>query len=148
MLAKKAFVLYAPKLIYILLIIWVGGLAPLIYFENYSSHRGVQRVKVSLLQEPEIGKLPAAFRQMWTERSEWPPRGLYTRSQFIARNISLPGIRSSAKIFRDGCLLTKTHTANLPGTSSSESVSVIQLTGSSVWLPPPEKPPPLPVRLS
>lgn len=147
MSAKKILALAAQKLIYIFLIIWVGGLAPLIYFENYSSHRGVQKVKVSLLQEPGIGRLPVAFRQMWAERAgQWPPHGLNIQPQFMARNISLPGISSSVKIFHDGYLLTKVHTANFFDTSSSGSVSGIQLTDSSVWLAPPEKPPPFPTQ--
>jgi len=145
MLGKKALVLWAQKLVYIFLIIWVGGLAPLIYFENYSSHRGVQRIRVNLLNESGAGKVPAALRQLWTQRVDQHPRGLNTQPQFITRKISLPGISSSVTIFHDGYVLTSAHMANFFDTSPSGIVSAIQQTGRSVWLPPPEKPPPFPV---
>ena len=137
--------LVAQKLIYIFLIIWVGGLAPLIYFENYSSHRGVQRVQVSLLKEPGPGKLPVALRQLRAQRTDQPPYGLNTQPQFVTRNISLPGISSSVTTFHDGYLLTSAPRASYFDTSPAGKVSGIQLTGRSVWLLPPEKPPPFPV---
>ena len=137
-------VLWAQKLLYIFLIIWVGGLAPLIYFENYSSHRGVQRVRVGVLNE-SAGKPSMALRQMWVQHVDQHSRGLNIQPQFVTRNISLPGISSSVTIFHDGYVLTSAHIANLFDTSPSGSVLAIQQTGRSLWLPPPEKPPPFPV---
>jgi hypothetical protein len=146
MLGKKALVLWAQKLIYIFLIIWVGGLAPLIYFENYSSHRDVQRVQVSLLTAPGSGYLPVALRQQWAQRAEkWPSGELNTQPQWVTQNISLPGINSSVTIFHDGYLFTPVHIARFIDTSPAGSVSAIQLMGRSVWLLPPEKPPPFPI---
>jgi hypothetical protein len=139
--------LYARKVIYAFLIIWVGGLAPLIYVENYSSHQGVQRVQVSLLKEPGANKSPTALRQMWAQRVEQHPRGLNIQPQLVTRNISLPGINSSVTIFHDSYLLSITHVAGLFDASPSGCVSEFPLTGRSVWLPPPEKPPPFPVSL-
>jgi hypothetical protein len=137
---KKALV--AQKLIYIFLIIWVGGLAPLIYFENYSSHRGVQRIQVSLLKEPGPGKLPAALRQLWPQQVNQHPRGLNSQPQWVTRTISLPGISSSVTTFHDGYLLTTAHVVNFFNVSLGGRMLAVQLAGRAIWLPPPEKPPP------
>jgi hypothetical protein len=83
---------------------------------------------------------------MWTQRAEqWPSHKLNTQPQLVTRNISLPGISSSVTIFHDSYLLSTAHIAGFFDTSPAGSVSEIQLTGRSVWLPPPEKPPPFPV---
>ena len=136
MLVNKLLARYAQKLIYFFLVIWVGGLAPLIYFENYSSHRDVQSVQISLLKEPGAGKLPAALRQLWAQRIQ---------SQWVARNILLPGINSSVTILHDGYLFSVAGIASFFDASPTGRVSTIQPIGQSVWLPPPEKPPPFPV---
>jgi hypothetical protein len=149
MLAKKALALYAQKSIYIFLIVWVGGLAPLIYFENYSSHRGVQRLQVSLLKKPGSSKLPPAFRQMWMQSmDQGRSRGLNIQPQWVTGNISLPGINSSVTIYCDGYYLVMAHPANQVDSSPAGRVSSIQLPRRSACLPPPEKPPPFPPRLS
>ena len=146
MLVNKLLARYAQKLIYFFLVIWVGGLAPLIYFENYSSHRDVQSVQISLLKEPGAGKLPAALRQLWAHRIQPKPFvGLIVQPQWVARNILLPGINSSVTILHDGYLFSVAGIASFFDASPTGRVSTIQPIGQSVWLPPPEKPPPFPV---
>jgi hypothetical protein len=138
--------MYVRKLIYVFLIIWVGALAPLIFFENFSSHRGVQSVQFSLLEQPGTNKLPTALRQMWVQHTgQWPSRGLNTLPQLVTRNISLPGVTSSITIFHDSYLLSIAHIAGFLGASPAGRVLETQLTRHSVWLPPPEKPPPFSV---
>jgi hypothetical protein len=145
MLAKKALALVAQKFIYKFLIIWVGVLAPLVYVENFSSHRGVQTVQISLLKKSGLVRLSTAVRQILAQRSDqWPGGELKTRPQFVVGHLALPEITSALKVFHDNLWLNSMFLVGFIGIVPWKKVLSLQLTGYSAYLPPPEKPPPFP----
>jgi hypothetical protein len=148
MVWQKLPLLWAQKSIYILLVVWVGGLAPLIFVENFSVHRGVQRVRFSLLQESDSARLPGAVRQLVALQGEQRPAGdLNSRTQLVARPLALPEITSALKVFHDNFWLYRMFLIGFIGAVLWGSVFNIQLTACSVDLPPPEKPPSFPPEL-
>jgi hypothetical protein len=148
MVLKKAPLLWAQKSIYILLILWVGGLAPLIVMENFSSHQGVQSVQISLLKKPGSAQLPPAVRQMLTQGGrQWPTDELNLQPQLVVRHFALPEITSALKVFHDNFWLYRMSLIGFIDAVPWEKVFSIQLTEYSVDLPPPEKPPPFLPRL-
>lgn len=125
-----------------MLIVWVGGLAPLIYIENFSAHRGVATVQISLLKNPGSVRLPTAVRQMLAQHSDQRPAGeLNVQPQLVGRHLILSEMASTLKVFHNNFWLYR---ASLIGSIDAVlwgSVFNLQLTAYSVDLPPPEKPP-------
>ena len=148
MILKMRPVLWLKKAIFIFFIVWVGGLAPLFYVENFSSHRGVQRVQLSLFKEPGSVRLPIAVRQILTQHGSYDIFSKFNpRPQFVARNLILPEITSSLTVFHDSYLLANWPLSKIIDVSPWGRVFSLQFTKRSVYLPLPEKPPPFPSRL-
>lgn len=128
---------------YGLLIGWVCGISPLIYFGSYSPHRGVQPYPVTVFQQPDrISELHRALAQISTRQQ--------TQQRFMQRLLS--GADSFGPSQMVATVVSSLYQGFIWATvyiipfwndlSLSGWVVLLALAGSSAWLPQPEKPPP------
>ncbi len=140
--SQKILITWTKNFIYGLLILWVCGVGPLIYVESFSSHHGVQAYRIAILEKPgRSTRLPSDLREILARRPGYEPAGPLTPQPQLIRvyHFTAPGFFLSA--FRDGYVPPVKVTVYdnlLPWGRVSTTV----LIGSSVRLPPPEKPPP------
>ena len=134
--------IWAKKLIYGWLIIWVCGVSPLIYFGSLSSHQGIEK-QISFLQQIERAqKLQLALAALSAEQ----------QAEQMSRYLQLFGV---------GYFSASTHAVIAVASSLYKGFNwameyiipfwnELSLFGwvvwpvlleSSVWLPPPKKPP-------
>jgi hypothetical protein len=143
---KRAVSLWLEKLIYIWLIFWVGGLGALTYFDgflpNHPHHHHPYHLGF-LVEPPQVyNPLPPPPELLAQQMSLWLLSRFLPEADFIIAQHLASGL---AQFFgsglSDGYLLTTARgrifmTAPLIG-----SVLTVALSGRSVWLAPPEKPP-------
>ncbi len=146
LVSKAALAGWIKKFFYGVLIFWVGGVGPLIYFESFSSHQSVADYQVVVLgKSVRSPKLPSALREALSQQDlnqragNWlATSGPFLKTaQFVAPNTT-PFFLS---IFRDGHLLLITQVTMLSTLAFFDRVLIVIPNGSSAWLPPPEKPP-------
>ena len=128
---------------YGLLILWVCGISPLIYFGSYSPHRGVQPYAVpvflqsSRTQELQIALSELAVKQQteqWLAHRLFAGADLYHPAQTVA---SVP----LSTLYQEFIWVAGYTNPFWNVVSLFSWVVLAVLLGSSAWLPPPEKPP-------
>ncbi len=145
MASQKALIGWVKKFLYSFLVLWVGGISPLIYAGSFSTHEDVPTYQLSILQSPNRAqKLQQILPKIFGLRQpEWPSGRVTARSQGIGPRH--PAVATTIRL-----LLTALHEGLLPAAditiwhipALSGRISVLTPTVHSVWLPPPEKPPP------
>lgn len=133
---------WSKKIGYGLLIVWVCGISPLIYFSGYSPHRGVQPHPVTVFQQPDrVNELRQTLAgismqqkaEHWLVTSFLSGADSYRPAQTFA---------TVASYLYQGFFWAAVYI--IPFWNDlflSSWVVLLVLIGSSAWLPPPEKPP-------
>ena len=136
--------LWIKKFTYGLLILWVCGISPLIFFEAYSPHRGVQPYPVIIFQQPDhVNELHQALAEIFKLQrvEQWLTYRLFAGEDFYRS--AHPVADAALFIPYQGFIWTADDDIPFGNIFSlSGWVSFTAFTGSSAWLPPPEKPPP------
>jgi hypothetical protein len=147
MLLKKSLTAWIQKFIYSWLIFCLGGIVPLTHFDGFLPGHEHGSYPYHLII---LGEIP---HDSWTfpTRSgllaqqtnlEWVSRFAIDSAFIVAQQHLAPGlVQFFASGLNNGYLLTKTHIPLFNDTPSLDSVLLTILTGHSVLLPPPEKPP-------
>ncbi len=157
MIINRSLLCWSKKILYGLLIIWVCGLSPLVYFGNYSSHQGVHSYQLSLFQKPgQFRELQLALAQISAEqRSEQmliqrlfsKDHFFGTKNHFFGTKNHFFGTSHTVSFVAPSALYQGYIWATLNNISLRNAdaffgrVYSTVLLGSSVWLPLPEKPP-------
>lgn len=136
--------IWIRKVLYSLLIFWVCGVGPLIYFESFSSHRGARGYQPIILGKsarprqlpPEL--VQALKRYLDQTPANWVIPFRWTNTYQVV-TYTTPYFTS---IFGDGYGLLVIQSTPLDNFSFFGPASILSYGGSSIWLPPPKKPPP------
>lgn len=144
MLLKKLLVVWFKHIGYGLLLLWVGGIGPLIYFDAFSPHQGLRLYHITLLEPVRVRQplapppepLESVFRRQLLKQT----RG---QSDFVtAGQKATAGL---AHFFESslgqGFLFNLAQIIISNESPPISRVSLLALTGRSAWLSPPEKPP-------
>jgi hypothetical protein len=142
MLPKKTLIEHSVKLIYGLFILWLGVLAPLVYFDRFAANHHIQPYRFSLFagsgrsQTPLSGSTPARLisqlRQKMTGQQEYISPGRPVAGMAHALQWSLGQIYLTAGLAGLMYLLFRRFTL------------ASQWTAASADLPAPKKPPRFP----
>lgn len=136
--------IWTRKVLYGLLIFWVCGVGPLVYFESFSSHRGLRGYQPTILgKSARPTQLPPALVQALNQHLNRTPANWVIPSRWATayRVATFSIAHYFVSIFGDGFGLLMTQHISLDNFFFFGPVSVISYGGSSAWLPPPEKPP-------
>ncbi len=138
--------IWIKRIVYAWLIIWVGGISPLIYFGDFSSHQGVQS-QISFLQQSDRShKLQLALAEISAKQhmEQQLIRLLSPNTDYF--NATTHQIMMMTSTLYQGFIWVEEHTLPFNTISLIGWVGLLVLLGSSVWLPPPEKPPPFSIQ--
>lgn len=128
---------------YGLLVLWIGGIAPLIYFERFSAHQGLQGYEPVLLKRwSPSPQLPFELQQALTNHLI-PPHESWSQPEQSIRPYQTMGSisRLYSTLFRDGYGFYSGFAPVILDLQLLGQVWPVAINGQSVWLSPPDKPP-------
>ncbi len=131
------------KIAYVFLVVWIAVISPLIYFGNYSSHKGVRGYQLNLWQKSnQVDKLHQALEQIaaQTQPEQQVVRYLQSGPVITAANYALSV---------HGQNLTRYHEYLIAGVVLPVLIlsllfrhTLTHVTGKQLRMPPPDHPPP------
>ena len=130
------------KIAYICLVLWVAVISPLIYFGNYSSHKGIQGYPLNVWQNSTTPyKLNQALEQIATQTQ---PERLTARPLYSGPSVSA----ANHAISVHGQNLTRYHEYLIAAIAASVLILSLlfrhvlaHVSSKHLRLPPPERPP-------
>ena len=135
------YAVWPAKIAYICLVLWVAVISPLIYFGDYSSHKGVQGYQLNVWQNSSTAyKLNQALEQIAAQtQPEQQAARLHNGPSFSAANFAISAHGQNLNRYHEYLI-------------AAIAVSVLILSllfrhvlahvlGKQLRLPPPERPP-------
>ncbi len=139
--SKAILMTWTKKIIYGLLLFWVCGVGPLIYFESLSSHQGVSAYHLTIFEKPNRPDGLLALSEIFAQQQGQS----FSRYKWLRSNLIKPNLSLTSTI---GVLIFGLQIWLLPLAIFNLSILVFRgrvlsdpLIGHSAWLSPPEKPP-------
>ncbi|RMF01677.1 MAG: hypothetical protein D6768_10080 [Chloroflexi bacterium] len=135
----------AKKIAYLLLVLWVCGVGPLMYFERFSSHQIVQKTQPLVLGYT-VGHSPHLPAELLAAlgRTPGPQPGLAHGSRAIQQPALVP-VNSMPQfylsVFKDGHMFAVAVVPFLMVALAAAVISTLNIRGKSAELPPPDRPP-------
>ena len=136
------YAVWPAKIAYICLVLWVAVISPLIYFGNYSSHKGVQGYQLNVWQSSSTAyKLNQALEQIAAQiqPERKTARYLHSKSSIFAVNHAISVHGQNLSRYHEYLIATIAVPVLILSLLFRHALA--HVAGKQLKLPPPERPP-------